>query len=273
MNYNHTLWIYILLFAIVITCLIIGVYVYRDAKARGMKAGYWTTIAVLTPCLIGLILYVLLRDDERNMKCTACGYPLKADWKVCPVCETPLPEGAPMTFSPLNRDKGIWKITAAAVIIPVLICVLMGTVMMSRINNHVVSGMATYNMTKDDVKNRDLQRWFQECDQKKDDINCYLLWQTAGSEAGSDEKEAYYVIYINENDNLKFEGSQTGFGQENLILKTEKGKNGKGYVMIGVSHYVGTPKPVITIDGQEIQSDQSRADFDLKKIIDDKFDI
>ena len=39
---------------------IVGVYVYRDAKRRGMNAALWTLVAVFAPSLIGFIIYLLV---------------------------------------------------------------------------------------------------------------------------------------------------------------------------------------------------------------------
>ena len=43
----------LLLFAIPV---LIGVYVWRDAKGRGMNAPLWTLVSVLAPSLIGFII-------------------------------------------------------------------------------------------------------------------------------------------------------------------------------------------------------------------------
>lgn len=268
MSYINTVWIYILLLAVAAIVLAVGLYVYTDARSRGIKAGLWTMIAILTPCFIGLIMYVLVRDDERNLRCVACGYPVKADWKVCPVCETLLPKESRILSSPLNKDKGIWKVTAAAVLIPVLICFLMGAVIMPGINNHYIGGATRFDMTKDDVKNGELQKWFQECDQKDDDTRCFILSQSRDGKESGKEKETFYVIYIKGEDQLKFVDSQ----QENLILKTQNGKYGKGYVIIGAAHYMGTLNLTISIDGIEFQPEHTEADFNLEDIINDNLD-
>ena len=44
--------------------ILIGVYVYRDAKRRQMNAVAWTAIAVLAPTFIGLIIYLLVRRNK-----------------------------------------------------------------------------------------------------------------------------------------------------------------------------------------------------------------
>ena len=45
---------FVVLIALLTIPVMIGVYVYRDAKRRGMNAMAWTLIAVVAPALIGL---------------------------------------------------------------------------------------------------------------------------------------------------------------------------------------------------------------------------
>lgn len=272
MSYINTLWIYILFAAMAAIVLIVGLYVYRDAKARRMRAGIWTMIAVLMPCFIGLLMYVLMRDDDKNLRCVACGYPIKSDWKVCPVCETPLPKSPPMTSATLRNDKGIWKVTAVVIVIPICICILIGAVMMPRINNHYLGGMTSYDMTMDDVKNEDLQKWFRECEAKNDDTRCYVLLRSRAGGEDSDEKETNYVIYIKGKDRLKFVDAQTSADQYTLILETKEGQNENGYVIMGTAYYIGTLKLLISIDGTTFEPAYSDADFDLERIVNDTLD-
>ena len=53
----------IFLSAVLIVPILIGVYVYRDAKRRGMNALVWTLIALFAPSLIGFIIYLLVRNS------------------------------------------------------------------------------------------------------------------------------------------------------------------------------------------------------------------
>ena len=50
----------VVLVALLTIPIMIGVYVYRDAKRRGMNAMAWTLIAVVAPALIGFIIYLLI---------------------------------------------------------------------------------------------------------------------------------------------------------------------------------------------------------------------
>jgi hypothetical protein len=82
----------------------IGIYVYRDARERGMDPGLWTLVAVLVPYFIGFIAYLIVRGSRRVVCvgcgtrsvdsarfCPSCGRPLKAS---CPGCQLPVEAGA-----------------------------------------------------------------------------------------------------------------------------------------------------------------------------------
>ena len=123
----------------------IGVYVWRDAKRRRMNAVLWTIIAVFAPTLIGFIVYLLVRNSYSDLECPSCGtpvtkeyavcpkcgaklrmscpqcaFPVEPDWKVCPHCAAPLPEDIREVTAPVRRkDKALWKILAAVIILPV----------------------------------------------------------------------------------------------------------------------------------------------------------
>lgn len=126
---------------------LVGVYVYRDAKSRGMNATLWTLIAVLAPALIGFIIYLLVRGSYSDLKCPrcaapvseqyascpncgerlkpfcpSCGAPVELAWKVCPQCAAPLPEQYAHVSMPVRRqDKTLGKILIAVVLIPVIL--------------------------------------------------------------------------------------------------------------------------------------------------------
>lgn len=63
----------------------IGVYVYRDAKARGMEPVLWTIVAMLIPYFVGLVVYLIVRQS-RARTCQQCGRGVPADAAFCPHC-------------------------------------------------------------------------------------------------------------------------------------------------------------------------------------------
>ncbi|MGN0505229.1 MAG: zinc ribbon domain-containing protein [Lachnospiraceae bacterium] len=130
--------------------ILIGVYVYRDAKSRGMNAVLWTLIALFAPSFIGLIIYLLIRGSYSDLKCPicntavteqyvvcpscgaklkascpGCNSPIEAGWKVCPHCSTPLPEYS-TDFTPPKKpkDRALGKILIAIIIIPIIFILL-----------------------------------------------------------------------------------------------------------------------------------------------------
>ena len=131
------------------TPVLLGVYVYRDARERGMNAPLWALAAALLPAFIGLILYLLARSDHPNLRCPQCGgpvgesfalcprcgaalrprcgqcgAPLEPGWSLCPRCGAPIAGGGDFTPPLRRRDRGIRWIIALAVAIPVLLVLL-----------------------------------------------------------------------------------------------------------------------------------------------------
>ncbi len=98
----------ILILMIIATYLLSIVWVSRDAKLRDCDSKKWSLIAIIP--IIGLVAYLLLRPsmyamdrDEQELEvalkqrqlveygeCARCGYPVKADYIVCPSCQTAL---------------------------------------------------------------------------------------------------------------------------------------------------------------------------------------
>lgn len=66
----------------------VGRVVYKDAKAHDMNAGGWTAIAILVPNFIGLIIYLVVRNNhEKKYQCSSCKKEVKKDYNVCPNCQ------------------------------------------------------------------------------------------------------------------------------------------------------------------------------------------
>ena len=140
----------VVLVALLTIPIMIGVYVYRDAKRRGMNAMAWTLIAVVAPALIGFIIYLLVRGNSPDLQCPQCAepvteqyvicphcgaklrpacpncsFPVEADWKVCPKCAAPL-EGVETPPAPpqRQRDRTLGKILIAIIVVPVALIAL-----------------------------------------------------------------------------------------------------------------------------------------------------
>lgn len=76
--------ILILLFILVFTVGII-VYVYRDAPKRGLNPWFWMTLAAYLPNFIGVILYLVMRNNGKK-SCKACKKAINKEFVVCPFC-------------------------------------------------------------------------------------------------------------------------------------------------------------------------------------------
>jgi hypothetical protein len=50
-------------------------WVYKDAKARGLPAGLWAFLVVISSIFIGLILYVLIARKQNSVICNHCNMP------------------------------------------------------------------------------------------------------------------------------------------------------------------------------------------------------
>lgn len=90
----------------------LGIYVYRDAKSRGMNAPLWTLIAVLAPVFVGLIIYLLVRGSYSDLKCPNCAAPVTEQFRSCPSCAAPVEPDwkvCPHCGNPLSEVGAVWQ--------------------------------------------------------------------------------------------------------------------------------------------------------------------
>lgn len=66
--------------------ILIGVFVYKDAKKRNMDAVLWTVIAIFAPGFIGLIIYLIMRSNYPDLQCPSCAQPVTEAYAICPHC-------------------------------------------------------------------------------------------------------------------------------------------------------------------------------------------
>jgi len=156
----------ILLLLVIVLPIFLGIYVYRDAKKRGMAYGLWTAAVVFVPFCIGLIIYFIMRQNysvltcpaclaavaESHILCPHCGNPLQAQcpqcqtvmdpsWQLCPQCGTPLSQ---MNLSNVRHprpqtDKGGVALAVVLVAVPLLTVVLGTMLFMNAPTNTTVS--------------------------------------------------------------------------------------------------------------------------------------
>ena len=82
----------IIIMAVLTTFVLIGVYVYRDANARGMNGLLWTIVAMFAPSFIGIIVYLIVRENYAGLACSNCGTQVKPGYNTCPNCGSNLKE-------------------------------------------------------------------------------------------------------------------------------------------------------------------------------------
>lgn len=60
-------------------------YIYHDAGQRGMNQWLWTFIAIFTPNLLGIVIYLILRKPVLT-ECPGCQARLEPQLLFCPHC-------------------------------------------------------------------------------------------------------------------------------------------------------------------------------------------
>ena len=96
----------IFLIILAVICLA-GRFVFSDAKQRGMDPWLWTTIAIFIPNLMGLIIYLIVRNSYTKKICPNCGKPLAEHFMNCPFCGYKLKETCPACGEPVAPEWNI----------------------------------------------------------------------------------------------------------------------------------------------------------------------
>ena len=273
---------------------IVGVYVYRDAKRRGMNAVLWTLVAVFAPSLIGFIIYLFVRGSYSDLKCPRCdtrvndtfvvcpkcgaklrpgcqncGTAVESDWKVCPKCAQPLPTIQEDIVTPIRpKDKSLWKILVAIILVPLLLIFVLGF-SFSAVSSGGSSSLIVlpfdeyYNdqeipeSTKEYVRN-----WIEELPEEEN--TAYALCYGWDYMNGSDKRDYLYLIYIPGHGCM----NQNGFGyQQGLFSSSFKldlagGSTEDGFYSTAVNAgKKAVPKLKITVDGQKYNVKMEMIDF------------
>ena len=285
--------LFMLMIIVVMLPLLIGVYVYRDAKRRGMNAALWTLIAILAPSLIGFIIYLLVRGNYSNLKCPrcdatvteqyvvcpkcgaklkpscpTCSTPVEPDWTVCPRCAQPLPEMQNDIVMPVRpKDKTLWKILAAIVIIPVVLILVLG------LSFSAVSGGGSSSMreTTFDEYYADqeipestkeyVREWLEGLELRSDHV--YALRYTHHIDPESKTKDYYYLIYVpggGDVDRRGF-GHSTDLFSSTFKLELEGSKNHDGLYCAMTTSKKAAPQLRVTLDGKRLEDEITVVDF------------
>lgn len=219
--------------------ILIGVYVYRDARRRRMNAVVWTLVAVLAPTFIGFIIYLLVRSGYADLACPRCGAavsaeyvvcpqcgaalraacpscrtPVEPDWKVCPRCAVPLPEEARQAAAPVRRkDKALWKLLIAIVLIPLL---LVGLAVLGWTTLTSSGSMSFQPVTREELETLvtaeqlDQIEYAVQSAELEENTACAFRYTREGG------RDYYYLLYVPGGS----DSPHTSFGQHTTLFGT-----------------------------------------------------
>lgn len=101
---------------IILALIFLGTWTYKDAKARGLKAGMWTAIVILVPNLIGLLIYFLVGRNQEYMQCNYCKARIPKSAKYCMICGR--------TIVNIDSNKSFSKIQTRKYMIGFIACIM-----------------------------------------------------------------------------------------------------------------------------------------------------
>lgn len=280
---NMTFLIVIVAVALTIPALV-GVYVYHDARRRGMNAVLWTLIAVAAPALVGFIIYLLVRGNYSDLECPQCGapvteqyvvcprcgaklrpacsncaFPVEPDWNVCPKCAAPLDgEGTPANPPQRRRDRTLNKILIAIIVIPVLL-ILLAVVGFVAFQTGDSGSVSLQELTFDEYDRHQpsemvrgaVRRWVDEWEGQGD--WAYALRYDLPGEYDYENK-TYFLVYVpagGGQSHMSFGTSAALFGST-LNLDLER-TGDSGYLFSVLYTGEKAPKLDITLGGKSIR--------------------
>lgn len=273
--------------------LLIGVYVYRDAKRRNMNAPLWTIIAILAPSLIGFIIYLLVRGNYSNLKCPRCeatvteqfvvcpkcgaklrptcpncSMAVEPDWSVCPKCTHPLPAVQDDITTPVClKDKTLWKILVAIIAVPVILILLLG------ISFTAVSGGGSSSLREisfdeyyadqetPETTKEYVREWMESIEPQSG--HAYALRYTYRFDHESDTKDYYYLIYVPGGGGAErcgF-GYSAGLFSTSFKLELEGTNNQDGLYCAMTTSNKAAPELRVTLNGKRLDDEITVVDF------------
>ena len=291
LSIRATIFILVVLVALLTVPVLIGVYVYRDSRRRGMNAALWTLIAVAAPALIGFIIYLLIRGSYPDLQCPQCAgsvteqytvcphcgtklrpacpncaFPVETDWIVCPKCATPL-EGVEMPPAPpqRQRDRTLSKILIAIIIVPVALIALAVFGLTAYQSGGGSSAMREVTIEEYDQEQESetvreaVYEWLDSLDLRSD--RAYALRYDYTNDLGGGY-EYYYLFYIpggGRSPSTSF-GTDPGLFGATLNLRLERtGSSGSLYCV--QTDAENPPKPRIVLGGKHIRCEVQVVDY------------
>lgn len=292
LSIRTTIFILVVLAALLTVPVLIGIYVYRDSRRRGMNTALWTLIAVAAPALIGFIIYLLIRGNYPDLQCPRCAgpvaeqyavcphcgtklrpacpncaFPVEPDWNVCPKCAAPLDEAEmPLTPPLRQRDRTLSKILIAIIAAPVALIVLAVSGLTA--SQSMVLGSSTLREVTFEEYDREqtseavreaVHSWLDGLEVRTD--RAYALRYDHFNELGSGH-EYYYLFYIpagGRSPSTSF-GTDSGLFGATLNLRLERtGYSGSLYcVQTSVDR---PPSPRVVLGGKQIRCEMQVVDY------------
>ena len=275
--------------------ILIGIYVYRDARRRGMHAPLWTLIAILTPSLFGFLIYLLVRSGHSDLKCPQCsssvtehfavcpqcGTRLKAacpncsatlepEWKLCPQCGQTLATVSSSCTPPVrHRDRWIGKILAAVILLPIVFLLILflafqATTRTGAMNTTYLTA-DSYLEAKadhwDEKRQEEVQLWLDSCLSAPD--RAYALRHELDH---NEQHIVQYLVYYPAADlqvSIDTDQNQTPFGSQ-LTVNFAHTEEPTGYNLCTVSLYTDrVPKLKVQNDGTPIEVEVTDVNYNL----------
>jgi hypothetical protein len=200
MNYAGVISVGVVALCVLLIPILIGMDVYKDAKARNMDAVLWTLVAILVPSFIGLIIYLVIRTNNMGLNCPNCKKPVAPEYALCPYCGTALKAVCPNCSAPIERgwkvcarcgadlpetagdvaayaapkkDRKLLVILAVVIAIPVLIFIL-NLAVFDKMNTRTSSLMTAFAIPLDNGSTPEyVNNWVRDCDAQGPDV--YVL--------------------------------------------------------------------------------------------------
>lgn len=281
--------------------ILIGVYVYRDATQRDMNALLWTLIAVFAPSLIGFIIYLIVRGNYSDLRCSHCGIPVteqyvvcpkcgvklkpscpncstpvEPDWKLCPRCASPLPEQYKDIEPPQRaKDKTLGKILLVLIIVPILLIALIIGGMITYTASSSSGGSSTITEIDFDTlcstqQTSDVQNWLAL---PKDYGKAYAMQYATTTSEGY---KAYYLLYVPSAGKNAFSGigmSHDVFSSDAYRVEFETGAADNQTVYCIEFYSDKAKKLEVYLDGNKLDCQITEVDFNpIQNIIGDADD-
>ena len=290
--------IFLLLIVALIIPFVVGAYVYRDAKRRGMNTLLWAFVAAIGPALIGLIAYLLVRVNYSDLRCPICNTPVtdqyivcptcgaklrpscpncamavELDWKVCPKCTQPLSDHLVEPLSDVQaptkaKDNSIGKILAMVLIIPILLISIL-----------VLSLSASFASGSSSIGEVSVDQYFEEMNREgyaseaviaskvqewlnsidSETVQAHALRYDYSSDSGN---EYFFLVYVPKAGMLMDSGmKQSGsiFGTTLTLELQRVGHSGSLYNIVSSADEL--PNLKILLDGKKLPCNITTVDY------------